>query len=102
MPWRRTGEIDESLPAKRQIKNDELQIEINTLYFVVAPKRDNTQIGWLSSVITVALKRDNTQLTLSSPYERFRRRKTYISITKKSKGKWGVIQTLKKPLTRWS
>ncbi len=31
------------------------------LYLVVAPKRDNTQTGWLSSVKTVALKRENTQ-----------------------------------------
>ena len=32
---------------KRQIKKDELQIEINTLYLGVALKRDNTQTGWL-------------------------------------------------------
>ena len=30
----------------------------------MAPKRDNTQTEWLSSVKTVALKRENTQCRL--------------------------------------
>jgi len=47
MPWRRKGEINESVQSKRQLKNDELQMENNTLYLVVAPKRSNTQTGWL-------------------------------------------------------
>ncbi len=54
--WHRKGEIDESVPSKRQKNEDELQIENNTLYFVVATKRENTQGGK-----TVALKRENTQ-----------------------------------------
>ena len=45
MPWRRKEEIDAPMPSKRKNKNDELQIEIDTLYLVVAPKRDNTQTG---------------------------------------------------------
>ncbi len=40
----------------------------NTLYVVVALKRENTYSGWLSSMKTEALKRENTQGTKIQPF----------------------------------
>ena len=50
--WLENCMIIHAVAQKRKI--------LDTLYIVVALKRENTYSGWLSSVKTVALKRENT------------------------------------------